>query len=392
MTGFADFDVLVAFTTPYSSGSASWDDLTSRCASFSCNYGRTDADEVCGPGSGSAMFDNTDGELDPDNTSSAFYGYIRPNRRTRFQVTFGSNLYYLHSGYADSWTRTWPGGAILSGTALASTDRMKFLAKRTNTGSTVQEQADDRLVAILENGGVDVIVPSGSRSINADGYNCRTLVAHPYDGTDTLSNCQDVARADGGAFYVDGQGKVIFQSTRYRTDNARSTTSQATFGNTGSAGVIEVEDDIDPTVDDTIMTNRVLVTDGENPAVTHVAEDTTAQGEDGVLELDLGNTLLRGLDAPDRAADVLLLRKDPRPRYDSITVDMLTQDATTQELLCGLQISDRVTLAIDPLGGGTAMSRDQYVEGIAHAVDFQNPSWKLTLNLSGAYGGSRVLP
>jgi hypothetical protein len=389
VTGFPDFDVLVAFTTPYSSGSASWDDLTERTLRFSCQYGRTEADEVCPPGGMTAEFDNSDGELDPDNTGGAYYGYIRPQRRTRLQVTFGSNLYYLSSGYADSWTRTWPGGAVRSVTRLEATDRMKLLAKRKNTGTTVQEQSDDRLVAILENGGgANVIVPSGSRSINADGYNCRTLVAYVYDGTDTLSNCQDVARAEGGTFFADGQGKVIFQGTRYRTDNSRSTTSQATFGNT--SGAIEIEDDVDPTVDDTIMANRVIVTDGIGGV--HVEEDTTAQGEDGVLELDLGSTLLRALDAPDRAADVLLLRKDPRPRYDSITVDMLTQTATVQELLCGLRISDRVTLAIDPLGGGTAMSRDQYVEGIAHEVDFVNPAWRLTLNLSGAYGGSRVLP
>jgi hypothetical protein len=304
------------------------------------------------------------------------------------QVTFGANLYYLSSGYADSWTRTWPGGLVRSVTRLEATDRMKLLAKRTNTGTTVQEQADDRLIAILENGGVDVIVPSGSRSINADGYNCRTLVAYTYTGTDTLSNCQDVARAEGGAFFADGQGKVQFQGTRYRTDNARSTTSQATFGNT--SGSIDVEDDLDSTVSDTMMANRVTVTDGVGG--THVAEDLTYQGEDGVIELPLGNTLLRALDAPDRAADVLLLRKDPRPRYDSITVDLLTQSAATQELLCGLRISDRVTLEIDPLGGGTAMSRDQYIEGIAHDVDFVNPAWRVTFQLSGAYGGARVLP
>lgn len=383
-------DALVAFTTPYSSGSASWDDLSGRCLAFTCNYGRSDADEVCNPGEATLHLDNTDGELDPDNTAGAFYGYIRPNRRVRLQAVISGTTYYLHSGYADSWTRTWPEGAEASVTVLESTDRMKLLAKRTNTGSTVQEQADDRLVAILENGGVDVIVPSGSRSINADGYACRTLRAHVYDGGDTLTNCQDVARADGGAFFVDGQGKVIFQSTRYRTDNTRSTTSQASFGNSGNSGVIEVESDLDPTVDDTVMANRVLVTDYDG--LVHVAQDTTAQGIDGVLEHDLGSTLLRALDAPDRAADVLLLRKDPRPRYDSITINLLAQTTADQQKILGLGISDRITLELDPLGGGTAMSRDQYIEGIAHDVNFEELYWYVTFQVSGAYGGARTLP
>src|SRR5690349_3125498 len=96
-----DVAVLVAFTTPYSSASASWDDLTDRTLAFTTNRGRTDADEVCDPGGMTATFDNTDGELDPDNTAGAYYGYIRPNRRCRIQVDFSGNLYYLASAYAD---------------------------------------------------------------------------------------------------------------------------------------------------------------------------------------------------------------------------------------------------------------------------------------------------
>lgn len=388
MTGFPDTAALVAFTTPYSSASASWDDLSGRTLAFTCRRGRTDADEVCNPGESSVSFDNSDGELDPDNTTSAFHGYIRPNRRTRLQVDFAGNLYYLHSGYVDSWTRTWPGGAVFSGTQMDTTDRMKLLAKRTTavSGLQPQEQAHVRMATLLD----DADVPSISYSLNADAYNCRTLHSHTYDGGDALTNCQDVARSDGGAFFVDGQGKVIFQSTRYRTDNTRSTTSQALFGNSGGAGEIPVQDDLDSTVSDEIMTNRVLVTDyiGDE----YVEEDTTAQGIDGVLELDLGSTSLRSLDAPDRAADVLLLRKDPRPRYDSITVDLLTLSAADQELVIGLEISDRITLAITPLGGGTAMSRDQYIEGVEHDVDFVDPKWLITFSVSGAYGGARVLP
>jgi hypothetical protein len=342
---------------------------------------------VCNPGTCTITLDNSDGAFDPDNTTGPYYGYIRPNRRVRITVTISGTTYYLWSGYADKWTRTWPGGGAHSVTVLEATDRFKLLAKRTNTGTTVQEQADDRLVAILENGGVDVIVPAISRAINADGYACRTLAAHTYTGGDTLTNCQDVARADGGALFVDGQGKVVFQSTRFRTDNALSTTSQGTFGN--ATGAIAVEDSLDPTVDDTLMANRVLVTDYDG--TVHTAEDTTAQGVDGLCVADLGGTLLRALDAPDRASDVLLLRKDPRPRYDAFTIDALTDDSALLQAV-SREISDRVTLAITPTGGGTAWTRDQYVEGVEHDVDIAASRWLTTFPVSGAYGGARALP
>lgn len=379
----------VAFTTPALDPLPNWVDVTNRLVGFRTTRGRLDDLAVIEPGTGTFYLDCSDGRFDPDNQSGPYFGFLRPNRKVRLSVqqTAASALLPVWTGYADSWQRTWPGGAISSITVLECTDRFKLLTKRTNTGSTVQEQADLRIIAILQHGGVDVIVDVNERKINVDGYACRTLVAHPYTGEETLLNLHDAARADGGQLFMSADGDVVFQSTRFRTDNARATTSQGTFGNAPAA--IPVTDDLDPTVSDDTMSNYVTVTDAAG--TVHVAKDDTAIAMDGRLELDIGPTLLRPLDAPDRAADVLLLRKDPRPRYQALTVDCLADEAAMTQSL-QREISDRLTIAIVPPGAAQGYSRDQYVEGIEHRATLRpEPAWFCTIAVSGGYGNAAVI-
>jgi hypothetical protein len=391
--------VLIAFTTPALSGTPSWADVTGDVLAFTTSRGRSDELAVIQPGTATIVLDNLSGDYEPDNTGGPYYGDLRPMRRVRIsaQATSGSAMTPVWDGYVDSWTVTTPnGGPSPRICTVECTDRFKVLARRTNTGTTVQEFAEDRVLAILENGGVDPIIASAYRNINPGGYATRTVVAYVYDKVNTLTALNDVALSDGGAMFMDAVGVFTFQGTRYRTDNTRATTSQGTFGNTDTA--IPVEGDLNASVSDDIMANRVTVTcgngvDGEGDDGTFrvaFAEDTASIAEDGLLELDIGNTLLRALDGPDRAADVLLLRKDPRPRYSSVTVDWTTSDeAMTQAL--EREISDRITIAFIPPGASQGYSRDQYVEAISHDVSVTEGTWLTTFSVSGGYGGSAVI-
>lgn len=381
--------VLIAFTTPALSGTPSWEDVTGHVLAFTTNRGRSDELAVIQPGTATIVLDNLSGDYEPDNTAGPNYGYLRPMRRVRIsaQATSGSTMTPIWDGYVDSWEITTPNGGVSPRICTVNcTDRFKALSKRTNSGSTVEEFAEDRVIAILENGGVDPIIPSAYRNINPGGYATRTVVAYDYDKVNTLTALNDIALSDGGAMFMDAVGVFTFQGTRYRTDNSRATTSQGTFGNTATA--IPVEGDLNASVSDDIMANYVTVTCGDGSV--DVAQDTASIAEDGLLELDIGNTLLRALDGPDRAADVLLLRKDPRPRFQSVTVDCTTSDdAMTQAL--EREISDRITIAFIPPGASQGYSRDQYVEAIAHDVSVTDGTWLTTFSVSGGYGGATVI-
>jgi hypothetical protein len=385
--GFPEVRVYIAFTTPYSTLTAAFQEVTAYTLGFSTSRGRPNEMSLFEPGTCTIRLDNTDGRFDPDNSSGPYYGYIRPNRRVRITAVGSDNIeYMLFSGYANSWVRTWPGGADQSVTELAATDRFKLLARRNATGSTSEEFVADRMTAILDGGG-SAIVPSIARSINADGFATRTVAGYAYNDVEVLQSLQDLALADGGQLFVDGEGVLVYQSVKYRQTggNTRATTSQATFGNTATA--IPIEDDVDPTVDDSLMANKVTVTDCNGTVQT--AEDTTLRDMDGPLTLDLGSTLLLSTDAQDRVADQLALRKQPAPRYDSITLNVPTDAAARLQAL-KREISDRITVAIIPPGQTSGRARDQFIESIAHDVTLAGePSWRTTFGVS-ATGSAAV--
>ena len=55
-------------------------DLTSRCVSFTTRRGRNDWTQPFSPGVATLLFRNTDGALDPLNTSSVYYPGITVGR------------------------------------------------------------------------------------------------------------------------------------------------------------------------------------------------------------------------------------------------------------------------------------------------------------------------
>lgn len=382
--GFPDVLVQCAFTSDYTDTTPTWEDLSGFAEGFSCELGREGAESSCDPGTLTVTADNTDGELDPDNASGPYYGYLRPLRRTRVVVTVSGTPYALHTGYSDAWRRTWPGGSDSSVTELNSTDRFKLLARGKGiTTSRPAESASDRLVALfaaLGIGSVDYLINAGTT---------RTLVATEYEDANPLQALQDVERSDGGLLFVNGSGVIEYQPVTYRQIGGatRARTSQARFGNDATS--IPIEDDVSPAVDDDQMANRVLVTDGAG--TVHVQEDTALQDSDGLLELDLGSTLLDPADAPDRAGDVLNLLKNPTLRYDRISVDLLTLTAVQQATVLGLTLSDRVTVAIIPPGQTAGTARDQWIEKIEHDV-VMGESWVVTFALSSAGDTATVIP
>lgn len=384
--GFPDTLVQCAFGSDYTDTTPTWVDLSGFASGFETVIGREPAESSCDPGTARVQVDNTDGEFDPDNASGTYYGQIRPLRRFRIVVTVSGTPYALFTGYTDAWRRTWEGGADASTTEVTATDRFKLLARGKGiTTSRVAEDASDRLVALfaaLGIGSVDYLINTGAS---------RALVATPYQDENPLQALQDVERSDGGLFYVNGSGVLEYQPVTFRQIGGatRARTSQATFGNDDDPDTIPIEDDVSPAVDDDQMANRVLVTDGAG--TVHVQEDTALQDSDGLLELDLGSTLLDPADAPDRAGDVLNLLKNPTPRYDRISVDLLTLTAAQQATVLGLTLSDRVTVAIIPPGQTAGTARDQWIEKIEHDV-VMGESWVVTFALSSAGDTATVIP
>jgi hypothetical protein len=386
--GFPNLLVQIAFTTAYNDTTPTWVDVSQYVRGFSTQRGRPNEFSLCEPGTLSLELRNDDLRFDPENTSGPYYGYIRPMRRVRVGATVSSTYYSIFTGFVDAFSQGWENGSRCV-TTVTATDRFKILARQTDPtlNSRPDEYADVRLTALLQHAGIG----SADRSINPETLTARSVATHDYDGENLLQALQDIALADGGMLYMTALGLVRYQTVTYRQIGGatRARTSQARFGNDATA--IPVDATITRAVDDSLMANKVTVTDGNGEVQT--AEDTTARGDDGLLELDLGSTLLLTSDAADRVADLLALRKNPTPRFATMPVDLLTQTTADQATVLGLDFSDRLTLAIIPPGHTTGAARDQWVESIAHDVQIVgDPSWRVSFGLSSAGDAAVAIP
>lgn len=379
-------EALIAFTSPYNDTTPDWEDVTGDVQAVEIDAcGRPDERSNTEPGTLSLVLNNASGNYDPDNAGGAYAGYVRPLRRIRVGATANGTYYPMFTGYVDSFVGS-PDGLR---TTVTATDRFKLFARMKDTlNSRPDEEADVRITALLQHAGVG----SGDRVINADAFAARNLATFDYENISLLQALQDAAFADGGMLFMNAYGYITFQTVKYRQIGGatRARTSQARFGNDATA--IRVEPDLDPRIDDTLMANRVTVTDCNGEVKT--AEDTSLQTTDGLLELDLGGTLLLSSDAQDRVDDELALRKNPTVRYDHATIDVLTQSAVDQEKVLARENSDRITLAVIPPNLTVGTARDQWIEKIAHSIQVtgDSPAWRATFSLSSAGDAVTVIP
>lgn len=359
---------------PAFTASPTWVDVTDKLVSFSTFRGQQYDTDGPQPGTLTVTFDNTDGDFDPDNTSGPYYGSILPNRRIRIiaQQTAISTPVALAYAYVDSISRSWPGGMAYSETVFSCTDLTKYYARWTIAGATVTQQSINQHMN------------------TAAGYACSTggagltYEAAAYDGIQ-WDFIQALALADGGRFFIGTDGNPVYHTSAYRATQTVSTTSQATFA-FGTPNGIACETDLAPTVDDRLLANSITVVDSAGTNRTASAGSSIAQYGTLAFSIDsrlaAGNGGLIATAANSRAAAIRAQRAYARSRVADFRLDALTDsDCMTQALT--RQISDRVTLTVGGLGGGSVSTVDYFIESVAHDVQLQgSPSWVTNYQVS----------
>lgn len=388
--GFADLYVRIAFDSVYNDTTPDWEDVVDYCQSAVGQRGRQDELTVCEPGEYTIVLRNTDDIFNPDNAAGTYYGKLRPNKRVRIGATVLGTEYPIFTG----WTEAFELSPDQQTCTVKAVDRFGLLSRQKDTlNSRPDEAADVRITALLQHFGIG----SGDRVINLDSLAARTLATHDYEDVYMLDALHNAAISDGGLLFMDVWGRVTYQTVRYRqpSGGALAMTSQATFNNDDpSMTGIPVQADLSPKVDRALMANRVTITDGVD-GTEHVAEDTALQDAgDGLMEIPLGDSLLLSADADDRVADELALRKNPIPRVETMTVDVLTCEDTEQELVLARELSDRITLSIVSPGLSSGTSRDQFIEGVGHNIQLvgDSPSWKVTFRMSSTGDAAVAFP
>jgi hypothetical protein len=218
--------------------------------------------------------------------------------------------------------------------------------------------------------------PSADRTIETGKS---TVIDFDTSGMTALEVIQAMEKTERGRFFMAPDGKATFYNRHHTLTTAASTTSQATFGDSGSElpyGDLNLEFD-DSKIRNSITTAR---TDGSPFNVKDAASITSYRerayavtgllnASDGELR-DLGYWLLGHYTQPvTRVPEIAI-----QPRRSPTTLFPHIRD----RLLC-----DRITVKRRPQGVGSAISIDCLIEGMRHTLT-RDGAWTTTLLLSPA--------
>lgn len=335
-------------------------------------YARADA------GNASVLLDNLDARFDPTNLSGPYVAagitQVQPMRAWRVRAIHDAVSYDLWRGFADSWDLDYPQSGKDATVELRGTDGTKVLVnvdKAAQGSAGAGEDTGARITRILDN----AEWPAEDRTI-ATGLT--TVIGTTLAGA-AQTEILLTADTEIGEVYIDGAGKVVFRNRHAILTEARSTTSQATFGDGGGELPYVA---LDLAHDDTVIANLIRI--NRDGGAEQTAEDATSQST-YLTRTFVRSDLTHQTDAESLqyAEYTLALLKDGDLRFDSITIAPGDDPTNLFPQVLGRQLGDRITVKWTPPGRpGDPIERDCHIRGIAHAWD--TATWATTFYLADA--------
>jgi len=236
-------------------------DITNQVSNISINRGYNLLQGQFQAGSATVRIYDPNGDWNPQNTSSPYFGKLVPLRKMRISA----DGVYLFSGYTISYNYTYPKDMEIGFVDVELTDAFRLFANANITsvaGAAAGNLTGQRITQILDTVGY----PSAMRSIDAGAI---TLLNDPGTGRTALQAMKSVEFVEIGAFYVDGEGKATFKDRAYI--QSKTGASPTFFANDGT-GIPYFG--INFSFDDQLIINSVSLT--RTGGVAQVASDATS--------------------------------------------------------------------------------------------------------------------
>ena len=221
-------------------------------------------------------------------------------------------------------------------------------------------------------------IPAANRSIQTGNS---ALGAYDITAGNALDYLQSLAKTERGQFYCSREGTVTWRQRHALLTESRSTTSQATFGDSGSelkylaeGGIVIDYDEVD------VFTDVEVTRTGGTPQ--RVVDQDAAHEYFTRSHSDTGMLYANDNDAFDHANYLLGRHKAPGVRIQAIIIDPRRDPTNLYPQVLGREIGDRITVKRRPQGVGDAISQELIIEGIDH--DISPGRWRTTFRLSQA--------
>lgn len=299
------------------------------------------------------------GDWNPQNTSSPYYGKLIPNRKVRVSTLYNGSAHYLFSGYASSYNYSYPKDQTVGYVDVLCTDAFRLFQLVTVASiplAVAGQTTGARINTILDSIGW----PTTLRSIDTGDSLCQ---ADPGTPRTALGALKVVEATEQGAFYVSGEGTAIFKS-RSKVEKTNGAAPVTVFANNGSGiGYYNITF----AHDDKLVINSTTVTNNGGTAQTY--SDAASQllyfKHSYAMPNLVGQT---DADALNVATVYTVTRKDTTIRIDSLTLDLSTPDYSAG-ITAGLSLDYFNTVQIiSDTQGSTSIVKTLQIMGNAYEI------------------------
>jgi hypothetical protein len=333
-------------------------DVSNQTVKIDTRRGRNIIQDEYEAGKATVRVVDPDGDFNPQNTSSPYFGLLQPLRKLQVQASYSGTIYDIFSGYITEYLYTYPKGQETGYVDLICYDGFRLLYNTIITsvsGGTAGQTTAQRTTSILS----QIAWPISLRSI---GTGATTCVVDPGTTRNALEAIKTAEFTEQGAFYMDKSGVATFKGRQYVYD--AQSASPTIFNQTGTginyAGITFA-------LDDKTIVNKATATRIGGTAQTY--SDAASIATFFTHSIDATDLLMQtDANALSLATAYVTTRKDTSIRIDSITLDLVTL-AYGAGIVAALDLDFFDTVDItNEQPGGSIINKKLQVQGIAHDI------------------------
>jgi hypothetical protein len=333
-------------------------DVSAQTTNISTRRGRNLLQDKYESGQATIRVVDPNGDFNPQNTSSPYFGLLQPLRKIQASAIYGGVTYGLFGGYITEYRYTYPTGQETGYVTFICYDAFRLMYNSgitTVTGGTAGQTTAQRVQSIL----TMIAWPPAFTSI---GTGATTCVADPGTTRTVLEAIQTAEFTEQGAFYINENGVATFKGRQFVVDAQAA--SPTVFNQTGIginyAGITFA-------LDDKTIVNKATVTRIGGTAQTY--SDATSIAQYFTRSITATDMLMQtDANALALATAYVTSRKETSIRIETITLDLVTPNYA-DGVLAGLSLEffDTVDITNEQPGGSTIQKKLQ-IQGIAHTI------------------------
>ena len=308
------------------------------------------------------------GDFNPQNTASPYYGLLSPMRKVQITATYLGVTYPIFAGFITGYSTSTPkfvGDVVY--TTITAVDAFRLAQNAqisTVTGATAGQLSGARINKLLD----AISWPTTMRDVDAGQT---TMQVDPGTARTALEAMQTVELSEYGSLYVDASGSFVFQDRAFTTSSVNGTPVVFNDNGTGISYFNALW-----ILNDVLVYNSAQVT--RTGGTTQNASNAASIAKYFTHSYNQQNLLMEtDAVALDYARAYVASRAETTTRCDAITLDLYTANYTAGTVAAlNLDFFDPVTITTtQPAATGTStLSKTLQVFGVAHSITPN--SWK----------------